>query len=82
MCGELYYLRRHGTVLRRNEQSEQRTKMLEWLGGLLELLWGAVALILSVDFLSDVLLLSVLYVVGRYAYIVFRTPPPPRLRSS
>ncbi len=55
--------------------------MLGWLGDLLGLLWGAVVLILSGDFLSDVLLLSVLYVVGRYAYIAFRTPPP-RLRSS
>ena len=60
-----------------SSRAEQRTKMLEWLGDLLELLWGAVAVILSVGFLSDVVLLSVLYVVGRYAYIVFRTLPPP-----
>lgn len=55
--------------------------MLEWLGDLFGLLWGAVVLVLSVDFLSDLLLLSVLYVVGRYVYVAFRTPPP-GLRSS
>ncbi|ELR24739.1 aldehyde dehydrogenase [Acanthamoeba castellanii str. Neff] len=46
--------------------------MLEWLGDLFGLLWGAVVLVLSVDFLSDLLLLSVLYVVGRYVYVAFR----------
>jgi hypothetical protein len=59
----------------------ERKKMLEWLGDLFGLLWGAVVLVLSVDFLSDLLLLSVLYVVGRYVYVAFRTPPP-GLRSS
>ena len=53
--------------------------MLSWVCDLLVLVWHTVLLVLSCDFLCDVVLLSVLYLVGRYVYVALRSRSRPSI---